>query len=50
MTLPGIGESKAEKIVNYRNEHGNFGSIEEIMQVPGIKNGLYQKVKDQITV
>ena len=49
MTLPGIGESKAAAILNYRREHGPFSSPEAIMQVPGIKEGAFQKIKDRIT-
>lgn len=48
MTLPGIGESKAEKIIAYREENGVFASPEGIMQISGIKDGLYNKIKDRI--
>lgn len=48
MTLPGIGESKADKIIAYREENGRFSSIEDIMLVGGIKEGLFNKVKDRI--
>lgn len=50
MTLPGIGQSKAEKIVSYRAEHGNFASVEELMNVEGIKEGVFNRVKDSIKV
>ncbi len=50
MTLTGIGEVKAAAIVQYREEHGNFQSIEAIKEVDGIKDGTYQKIKDDITV
>lgn len=50
MTLPGIGESKAEAILSYRQERGGFGSIEEIMNISGIKEGVYLKIKDKITI
>lgn len=49
-TLPGIGDVKAGAIVQYRENHGNFGSIEDIKQVDGIKSGLYDSIKDKITV
>ena len=49
-TLPGIGASKAEDIVNYREEHGGFLSIEELMNIPGIKSGIFEKLKDLVTV
>lgn len=50
MTLSGIGESKAEDIITYREEHGGFKSIEEIMNINGIKEGVYNKIKDSIVV
>lgn len=50
MSLPGIGESKADKIIAYRQSNGGFSSIEDIMLVDGIKEGLFNKVKDRICV
>ena len=50
MTLTGIGESRAEDILRYRQESGGFQNIEEIMSVPGIKESAYLKIKDSITV
>lgn len=50
MELNGIGETKAEAIIAYREEHGAFGSTEEIMQVSGIGQGTFDKIKDEITV
>ena len=50
MTLPGIGESKARDIIAYRQEHGDFASIEELMNVSGIKENLFEKVRDKIIV
>ena len=49
-TLPGIGESRARDIISYRQEHGVFSQIEEIMQIPGIKESTFEKLKDLITV
>ncbi len=49
-TLPGIGETRAESILAYRNEHGGFSKIEDIMQISGIKESSFQKIKDLITV
>ena len=49
-TLPGIGEIKAEAIVSYRESAGAFGSIEEIMNVAGIKESSYEKIKEFIKV
>ena len=45
-----IGESRAEDIIRYREEHGDFQKIEDIMKVPGIKESGFQKIKDSITV
>ena len=50
MTLPGIGQSKAEALFQYREAHGRFSSIEEIMNVDGIKEGVFNKIKDSIKV
>lgn len=50
MTIPGIGESKAEAIIAYREIHGSFSSVDELMQVEGIKEKTYEKLKDKITV
>jgi len=48
--LFGIGPVKSQAIVDYRNEHGKFQSIEDVMNVSGIKQGEFNKIKDQITV
>jgi competence protein ComEA len=48
--LPGIGPSKAQAIVDYRNEHGRFSSVEDIQNVKGIKEGEFSKIKDYIRV
>ena len=50
MTLPGIGESKADAIIRYREETGTFNSIEEIMKIEGIKEGVFRKIEDRITI
>lgn len=50
MTLPGVGEAKAALIVEYREEHGSFRAIEDIMNISGIKEGLFGKIKDYIKV
>ncbi len=50
MTLPGIGEAKAAAIIAYRDQHGKFQSTEELMNITGIKTGLYTKIKDHIKV
>lgn len=48
MTLSGIGEVKAEAIIRYREENGGFSSIEELKEIEGIKDGVFNKVKDKI--
>ena len=50
MTLPGVGEAKANQIIQYREEHGAFQCIEDIMLISGVKEGLFNKIKDYITV
>lgn len=50
MTLSGIGESKAETIISYREKNGAFQTIEDLMNIPGIKNGVFEKIKDNIRV
>lgn len=49
-TLPGVGSSRAKSIMSYREKNGEFQKIEDIMNVEGIKDGLFQKIKDSITV
>ena len=48
--LPNIGESKAQAIIDYRNSVGIFNSIEDIKNVSGIGDNLFDKIKDLITV
>ncbi len=50
MTLPGIGKSKAKAIVEYREEHGDYKSVDDIKQISGIKDGVYNNIKDYICV
>jgi len=50
LTLDGIGESYADRILEYRKNNGPFQSPEEIMQVKGIGEKTYQKIKDRIKV
>ncbi|AOY01760.1 ComEA family DNA-binding protein [Jeongeupia sp. USM3] len=48
--LTGIGPSKAQAIIDYRNKNGAFKAPEDIMKVPGIKEGTYNKIKGEISV
>ena len=50
MELPGIGETKANAIVAYRDAHGGFQKVEDLMDIPGIKDGVYSKIADRIYV
>ena len=50
MTLPGIGESKAESIVKYRSKVGRFQTIEELKNVSGIGEAVFESLCDKITV
>lgn len=50
MTLPGIGESRAADIIDYRERLGGFETVEDIMKVSGIKESAYSKIKDLICV
>lgn len=48
--IPGIGQVRAAQILKYRNENGLFKTIEEIMNVSGIKEGTFEKIAPYITV
>ena len=50
MTLPGIGVAKAEAILTYRTEQGAFGSIEDLKKIPGIKEGIFEQLKERIKI
>lgn len=49
-TLTGIGATRAQAIIAYRQENGPFAAIEDIMNVQGIKEGTFAKIKDKIVV
>lgn len=48
--IPGVGETRAAAIISYRESHGGFTKPEDIMKVSGIKEGMYEKIKDSISV
>jgi len=50
ISLPSIGEKRAQKIINYRNEAGNFNNTKDIMKVKGIGEGIYTNIKDMIKI
>lgn len=49
-TLPGIGDAKADAIIQYRETNGPFTSIEDIQKISGIKSAVFDKIKDLITI
>lgn len=49
-SLSGIGEKKANDIIEYRNQNGNFKTIEDLKNVNGIGDALFEKIKDYITI
>ena len=49
-TIPGIGDTKADSIISYRNNIARFEKIEDIMNVAGIKENLFEQIKDYIKV
>ena len=48
--LPGIGPALAQRIIDFREENGNFKSIEDIQNVKGIGNSKFDEIKDKIVV
>ena len=50
ITLPSIGPAIAKSIIEYRNQHGNFTSIEQIKKVKRIGDKTFEKIKNKITV
>jgi comEA protein len=49
-TLPRIGEKVAQRIIDYRKEHGPFEKIEELMKVRGVGEKIFKQLKDKIEV
>lgn len=49
-TLPGIGEAKAADIIAYRTENGGFSDPQQLMEIAGIKKGVYENIKDRIDI
>ena len=50
VSLPGIGESRAEAIVAYRTEHGAFERVDELVAIKGIGPSLVEKLADRVTI
>lgn len=49
-SLPGVGESMAKRIIDYRNKNGKFNSIEDIKKVTGIGDSKYENIKEYLTI
>ena len=49
-TLPGVGDATAQRIINWRSQHGSFSSIDELRNVGGIGQAKFAKIKDLVTV
>lgn len=50
ISLPGIGEKTAAEIINYRNTHGAFKKIEDLLKIKGIGRAKFDKIKNRITI
>lgn len=50
VTLPGIGEAKAQGILSWREANGGFHQVEDLMKIEGIKDGVFSKIKDSVKV
>lgn len=50
LRLPGIGEVKAEQIIQYRTEHGGFRSVDELLEIKGIGEKTLEKLRDYVCV
>lgn len=50
MTLPGIGEVRAQAILDFREKNGSFQKVEDLLEVEGIKEGIFQKLESLIAV
>ena len=50
MTLTGIGESKAKAIIKYREDNGSFSSLDQLKEISGIGDSIFDKVKEDITL
>ncbi len=47
--LPGIGPELAQRILDYRQAHGPFAQIDDLLDVPGIGAGILEKIREEIT-
>ena len=49
-TLKGVGDKRAQEIIDYRKKHGNFKSVDDLEKVPGIGPGLMKQIRSSVTV
>ena len=49
-TLKGIGETRAQEIINYRTKHGSFKTVDDLGKVPGIGPGILKQIRSNVTV
>ena len=50
LRLSGIGDAKADSILAWREQHGGFSQIEDLMKIEGIKEGVFKKIRDKIKI
>jgi competence protein ComEA len=49
-SIKGVGEKRAQEIIDYRTKNGNFKSIDDLEKVPGVGPGLMKRIRSQVTV
>lgn len=49
-TLKGVGDKRAQDIIDYRKKHGNFKSVDDLEKVPGVGPGLMKQIRSELTV